>query len=371
MIFRVVIKIQSFLALLLFLPVLFLTSCATSSGGGKSGGSSIGDTARYLGGLPGAARGDLALPRSSPEWHAHASRMDTLWSKQAGRQSHLHGFRKELGGLGSPGVLFYPFGGPDYLHASALFPGANTYILVGLEGVEPMPDLASMSAPDLNHALGGVSNALRTVTGASYFITTEMRSDLSGTALRGTLPLLLAQIARDGKSVTSVEAVGLDGGGHLVSRGAGSGCPGWHIRAGEKNIFYFQKDLSNGGLGDRRGDRRLLTFVSSKGAPVTFVKSASYLMHQGNFSTIRDYIVNSSRGLVQCPSGVPYHCLKEGSWNLKLHGNYRGAADPFTSHSQPDLAAAYANGSQPVKPMKFGLGYLLDPKSTCVIVGHR
>ena len=367
MIFRVVIKIRSFLALLLFLPVLFLTSCATSSGGGKSGGSSIGDTARYLGGLPGAARGDLALPRSSPEWHAHASRMDALWSMQAGRQSHLHGFRKELGGLGSPGVLFYPFGGPDYLHASALFPGANTYILVGLEGVEPMPDLASMSAPDLNHALGGVSNALRTVTGASYFITTEMRSDLSGTALRGTLPLLLAQIARDGKSVTSVEAVGLDGGGHLVSRGAGSGCPGWHIRAGEKNIFYFQKDLSNGGL----GDRRLLTFVSSKGAPVTFVKSASYLMHQGNFSTIRDYIVNSSRGLVQCPSGVPYHCLKEVGWNLKLHGNYLGAADPFTSHSQPDLAAAYANGSHPVKPMKFGLGYLLDPKSTCVIVGHR
>ena len=167
MIFRVVIKIRSFLALLLFLPVLFLTSCATSSGGGKSGGSSIGDTARYLGGLPGAARGDLALPRSSPEWHAHASRMDTLWSMQAGRQSHLRGFRKELGGLGSPGVLFYPFGGPDYLHASALFPGANTYILVGLEGVEPMPDLASMSAPDLDRALGGVSNALRTVTGAS------------------------------------------------------------------------------------------------------------------------------------------------------------------------------------------------------------
>ncbi|MDH4410529.1 MAG: hypothetical protein QE273_13015 [Verrucomicrobiales bacterium] len=367
MIFRVIIKIRSFLALLLFLPVLFLTSCVTSSGGGKSGGSSIGDTARYLGGLPGAARGDLALPRSSPEWHAHASRMDALWSMQAGRQSHLRGFRKELGGLGSPGVLFYPFGGPDYLHASALFPGANTYILVGLEGVEPMPDLASMSAPELDRALGGVSNALRTVTGASYFITTEMRSDLSGTALRGTLPLLLAQIARDGKSVTSVEAVGLDGGGHLVSRGAGSGCPGWHIQAGGKNIFYFQQDLSNGGL----GDRRLLTFVSSKGAPVTFVKSASYLMHQGNFSTIRDYLVNSSRGLVQCPSGVPYHCLKEGGWNLKLHGNYLGAPDPFTSHSQPDLAAAYANGPHPVKPMKFGLGYLLDPKSTCVIVGHR
>lgn len=358
---------QRILVLLAFAPLLLLTSCVTSSGGAKSGAGTMGDTARYLAGLPGSTRGDLALPRSSAEWQAHASRMDALWSVQAGRQSHLRGFRKELGGLGSPGVLFYPFGGPDYLHASTLFPGATTYILVGLEGVEPMPELASMGAADLNRALGGVSNALRTVTGASYFITTEMRSDLSSTALRGTLPLLLAQIARDGRPVNSVEAVGLDAGGHLVSRAAGSGCPGWHIRAGGKNIFYFQEDLSNGGL----GDRRLLKFVSSKGAPVTFVKSASYLMHQGNFSTIRDYIVNSSRGIVQCPSGVPYRHLKEGGWNLKLHGNYRGASDPFTSHSQPDLAAAYANGTHPVKPMKFGLGYLLDPKSTCVIVGHR
>jgi len=293
--------------------------------------------------------------------------MDSLWATQSGRQSHIRSFRGELRGLGSPGVLFYPFGGPDYLHASSLFPGANTYVLVGLEGADSMPQLSTLGAADLARGLNGLSNSLRTVTGASYFITTEMRADLSSTSLRGTLPLLLAQIARDGKSVSSVEAVGIDGSGQLTTRSAGSACPGWHIRAGGKNIFYFQEDLSNGGL----GDRRLLKFVSSRGAPVTFVKSASYLMHQGSFSTIRDYIVNSSRGLVQDPSGVPFRYLKNAGWSLRLHGNYRGAAAPFTGNSQPDLAAAYANGEYPVKPMTFGMGYLLDPKSTCIIVGHR
>src|SRR5690606_5931051 len=132
-----------------------------------------------------------------------------------------------------------------------------------------------------------------TVTEASYFVTTEMRADLQNSPLRGTLPILLAQIARDGRSVQSVTAVGVDAGGNLTSRAAGAACPGWHIRAGGKNIYYFQEDLSNGGL----GDKRILKFVSSKGNPVTFVKSASYLMHHGNFSTIRDYIVNSSHGL--------------------------------------------------------------------------
>ncbi len=360
-------KLRPLVALASITLFLSLTGCVSNPGGGSSTGGSIDDTARYLAGLPGGSRNDLALSRNSSEWKSHQARMDGLWASHAGRRSHIRGFRGQLGGLGSPGVLFYPFGGPDYLHASALFPGASNYVLVGLEGVDPMPELNSLSAGDLNRGLGGIGNALRTVTGASYFITTEMRSDLQSSALRGTLPLLLAQIARDGKAVHSVSAVGIDGGGNLTSRAAGSACPGWHIRAGGKNIFYFQEDLSNGGI----GDRRILKFVSSKGSPVTFVKSASYLMHGGSFSTVRDYIVNSSRGLVQCPSGVPYRYLKDAGWNLKLFGNYQGACAPFTSHRQPDLIEAYATGAHPVKPMSFGMGYLLNPKSTCIIVGHR
>ncbi|NLT70357.1 MAG: hypothetical protein GXX91_06645 [Verrucomicrobiaceae bacterium] len=346
---------------------LSLSSCASTGGGGATGAGSIDDTARYLAGLPGGARNDLALSRNSPEWKTHQSRMDRLWTVHSGRRSHIKKFRGELGRLGSPGLLFYPFGGPDYLHAAELFPGASNYILVGLEGVDPMPELTSLGTGDLNRGLAGTANALRTVTEASYFVTTEMRADLQSSPLRGTLPILLAQIARDGRTVQSVAAVGIDAGGRLTSRAAGAACPGWHIRAGGKNIYYFQEDLSNGGL----GDRRILRFVSSKGDPVTFVKSASYLMHHGNFSTIRDYIVHSSRGLVQCPSGVPYRYLKNTDWNLKLFGNYQGAQDPFTSYRQSDLIEAYATRAHPVRPMTFGIGYLYRPENTCLIVGQR
>lgn len=348
------------------LSLLALASCTSNSGGGASSGG-VADDARYLAGLPGAARADLALPRSSPEWKAHQVRMDGLWAMHGGRRSHIRSFRSNLTGLTSPGVLFYPFGGPDYLHASALFPGASNYVLVGLEGTDPIPSLSSLDAPELSRGLAGVSNSLKTVTGASYFITKDMRGDLQSTSLRGTLPLLLAQIARDGKTISSVSAVGLGPGGVLTSRAGGSACPGWHIRAGGKNIYYFQEDLSNGGL----GDRRLLQFVQSKGTPVTFVKSASYLMHQGGFSTIRDWVVANSRGIVQDPSGVPYRYLAESGMSIQLYGNYRGPIETFSSDRQPDLAAAYASGAHPVKPMSFGIGYLLDPKSTSVIVARR
>lgn len=344
-----------------------LSSCVSNSGGSSSGGSGINDTARYLAGLPGGTRSELSLSRSSAGWKGHQSRMDKLWSTHSGRRSHIRGFRKNLSGLTAPGVLFYPFGGPDYLHASALFPGAKNYVLVGLEGTDSMPDLASLSEGELSRGLGGIAGSLRTVTGASYFITKEMRVDLQSTSLRGTLPLLLAQIARNGQTVSSVQAVGLGAGGVLTSRASGSACPGWHIRAGGKNIYYFREDLSNGGL----GDRRLLKFVSSKGSPVTFVKSASYLMHGGGFSSIRDYIVNQSRGLVQDPSGVPYRYLVDSGMNIKLYGNYQGPIDTFSSKHQPDLVAAYRNGTHPVKPMSFGMGYLLNPSRACIIVARR
>ncbi len=360
-------KTSQLLFLASSLLLVFLVGCVNSGGGGGrgAGGTSLGDTARYLAGLPGGNRPDLALPRNSPEWKSHAARMDALWAKSSGRESHIRRFRSELHGVGSPQVLFYPFGGPDYLHASTLFPGAGTYVLVGLEGADGMPELSTLNATELSRGLAGLSHSLRTVTEASYFVTTEMRADLASSSLRGTLPLLLAQIARDGKTVSSVEAVSLNAAGELTARS--NACPGWHIRASGKDIFYFRQDLSNGGL----GDRRLLKFVSGRGAPVTFVKSASYLMHQGSFSTIRDYIVNSSSGLVQDPSGVPFRYLQGAGWKLRLHGNYQGAQDPFNQFRQPDLVAAYASGSYPVKPMTFGMGYLYSARNTCVIVGTR
>ncbi|MDA7922108.1 hypothetical protein N9B73_10155 [Verrucomicrobiales bacterium] len=81
--------------------------------------------------------------------------------------------------------------------------------------------------------------------------------------------------------------------------------------------------------------------------------------------------MNNSSGLVQGASGVPFKYLNAAGWNLKLHGNYTGPMPTFSGHHQADLAAAYRDCSYPVKPMTFGLGYLLNPKRACVIVGRN
>ena len=371
-------------AAILLLPLLIaLPGCApfpaSPSGGpdpaeapvSDSGSySRINDTARFLAGMPGGGDDRLRALRNTPAWKAHAQRMDQQFGYfERGYLPKVRAFRGELGALTSPGVVFYPFSGPDYLYARGFFPGAGSYVLVGQEGVDALPDLSTLSDGEILSGLNGLSNSLKSLTGASYFITKDMRVDLASTRFRGTLPIFLAMIARSGQSIQSVEAVGLSGSGALTSRSGGAGCPGWHIVAGGKHLYYFQEDLSNGTLG---GDRRLLSFIRSKGAPVTFVKSASYLMHSDGFSVIRQFVVNDSRAILQDSSGVPYRILNASGLSLTLYGNYTGPLDVFSERRQDDLIAAYRDKSpHPVKPIDFGVGYLRNPATACLILARR
>jgi hypothetical protein len=332
--------------------------------------SKINDTARFLAGLPGGGDARLRSLRATAGWQAHARRMDQQFGIfDRGYLPKVRAFRSELGGLTSPGVLFYPFSGPDYLYARGFFPGAGSYVLVGQEGVDALPDLDTLSDGEILAGLNGLSNSLKSLTGASYFITKDMRVDLASTRFRGTLPLILAMVARGGQSIQSVEPVGISSSSALTSRSGGAACPGWLIVADGRRIYYFQEDLSNGTLG---GDQRLLTFVRSQGSPVTFVKSASYLMHSDSFSAIRDFVVNDSRAILQDSSGVPYRILNASGLNLTLYGNYTGPLDVFPERRQDDLAAAYRDRApHPVKPLDFGVGYLRNPATACLIVARR
>ncbi|MCB1232376.1 MAG: hypothetical protein KDN19_19165 [Verrucomicrobiae bacterium] len=332
--------------------------------------SKINDTARFLAGMPGGGNPRLKSLRNSPGWTAHARRMDQLFTYfDRGYLPHIRDFRSELAGLTGPNILFYPFGGPDYLYANGFFPGANHTVLVGLEGVEALPDLGELSEAEIQNGLAGLAKSLRDITGASYFITKDMRIDLEVTAFKGTLPLILVMIARSGQSIQSITPVGISASGALTSRSEGAACPGWHIVASGKHIYYFKEDLSNGTLG---GDKRLLTFVRSKGAPMTFVKSASYLMHSDGFSQIRRFVIEDSRAILQDASGVPYRYLNESDLFLTLYGNYTAPLSVFSERQQSDLAEAYRTGSpHPVKPIDFGVGYLRNPVNSCLILARR
>jgi len=323
----------------------------------------LNDQARFLAGMPGGRNSEFRSLRESQAWQSHRRSMDHLWNFFANtRYGRIQTWRDtEMPDLVAPGVVFYPFSGPDFLFADAFFPGAQQYIMCGLEGTDDVPDPASLSAVELSQGLSGISGSLDTVLGASYFITKEMNVDLQATRFRGTLPLLMVFMARTGHVIIDIRGIDLTPDGEAAGRGvAGNAAPGWHIvcqtpQGLRKDVYYFREDLSNNTLA---GDKRLLSFVNSRGIPVTFVKSASYLMHDSQFSIIRDQVLSHSLAVLQDPSGVPYRYFQDNSWNLALYGNYVTTLDVFKQNYQPDMAAAFRSRSpHPVKSMEFGIGY--------------
>jgi hypothetical protein len=74
--------------------------------------------------------------------------------------------------------------------------------------------------------------------------------------------------------------------------------------------------------------------------------------------------------IVQDPSGIPYADFGRYGWSLWLYGNYQSTLEVFKGCQQPDLRQAYQSGRHPVKPLDFGIGYLFQPSTTCLMVAR-
>lgn len=331
----------------------------------------VNDVARLLAGLEG---GDKAygVIRNSSAWMAHRQQMNRLWRHyELTRGMKVRTWAAaEIPDLQRYRSAFYPFSGPDFLYVQDLFPNASTYILCGLEPAENLPDLNSLAPGEVAVGLNGLRTTLNTIIDAGYFVTKDMRTDLQSTRFRGTLPVLLATLARSGAQVEGVDSIQLDASGTpQVVQGQSSGLLIRYkpMSGGSKRLFYFRQDLSNSGT---PANGAFLTFVAKEGTPPALVKSASYLMHGSSFSNIRKYLLTSTPGFVQDPSGVPYRDIVNAGLSLDLYGGYQNTLGIF-SQQQPDLRAAYTSGQHRVKPVTFGFGYLYRPATTSIMVARR
>ncbi|MBE7493400.1 MAG: hypothetical protein HS117_00485 [Verrucomicrobiaceae bacterium] len=333
--------------------------------------TTLNDVARMLAGMEASGYDQLSGIRGSAAWQQHRHRLDLMWATHESlhRGPIQSWAAREIGDLRRSSTLFYPFSGPDFLFADAFFPGAETYVLCGLEGADPMPQLGGLSAGEIESGLARLRTTLSSSMQFSYFITKDMRNDLNATRFRGVLPVMMVFLARTGHVIDSVDTVRLDGGGNVTMAGS-SGNTGLMVRfhggwGGQKRLFYFRQDLSNGGLSGS-----FQRFVQRFGRVPVFTKSASYLMHESGFSRIKDFILRNASGIVQDPSGIPYADFGRYGWNLSLYGNYQGTLEIFTGCQQPDLVQAYRSGRHPVAPLPFGIGYLFQAANTSLMVAR-
>jgi hypothetical protein len=323
----------------------------------SANGEIVDDTARYLAGLQPSANSPLAPLTREEGWAGHARFFDRAFGEldrtqlakvRAWSSAHLQARRP---------TMFYTFSGPDFLYADAFFPGATTYVLAALEPVGQIPDLQKMSRGSIGPALGNIASSLHSVLNFSFFITHNMRTQLSAGRLSGTAPILYIFLARAGKTVREASLVALDADGveHPDGPGVKSAAHGIKIvfsgpDGRPQTLYYFSTNLANDGV----GSSGFLKFCEKLGPGDSLIKSASYLLHSGGFTKIRDWLVANSATILEDDSGVPLAYFDRAKWQLQPFGRYITPLGIFPNTYQPKLQELFAKSATPID---FGVGY--------------
>lgn len=339
-------------------------------------------TARLIAGLA-PADPSLAGLAARQSWIDYARAIDERWQKLEARQlAPMRAWAlREPGVEPDPaGEVLYPFSGPDLVNATTILPGRKGYVLLSLEPVGVLPDLAGFDAATFDAFLDGMKESLASLLAWNFFQTRHLRRDLGRPGLEGVLPVLLFFSARGGYQVLAVEHLLVASDGSLSRVSArpgqaprGEGVPGVRLRlrapgGGDAfDVDYFHVDLSSHSIDTRPG---FFAYVARRGPFTTYLKAASYLMFEPKYAGILRFVLEHSARVLQDDSGVPLAEFARRGWEVKLYGAYERPIPLFAHRYQPDLANAYRTRDD-VAPLPFAAGYKTRPGQSTLMLATR
>jgi hypothetical protein len=352
-------NMHTFLAWLSVLAVMLVTGGGPIRAEAQPGVASPNDTARFLAGLQPAVGSPLEALTKEPVWQQYARHFDAEWAALEAKQiSKVRAWGEQHVGKPKP-TLFYMFSGPDFLYASTLFPTASTYVMSGLEPVGRLPDILALRKNTLPTVLGQLRASLSDILSRSFFITSHMDQKLRQAQLSGVLPVLYVFLARTDRTITDVTYLTLEPDGRVkpFEPAANAGSPkavriSFTDKTGRaQKLYFFSTNLANKGV----AQSGFLEFCKSLGKGDALIKSASYLPHGGEFSTVRDFLLSNATRIVQDDTGIPIRLLGEADWKVQPFGVYTRPIPPFTHAYQPAMRTLY-DKHKPVR-LEFSYGY--------------
>ena len=329
------------------------------------------DTAKFLAGMMPSAGSPLTPLTRDPAWQRHAKFFEIAFAQLEQRQlSRIRAWSEAHLAAPRP-TMFYMFSGPDFLYADAFYSKATTYVLSALEPPGSVPDLTRLPRGGVGAVLYSVERSLSSILSFSFFITKQMKTDLHAGQINGTLPVLYVFLARSGKTIRSVSPVALDDNGATYFSNENPGpnaVRGTRIvfagsDGAEKTLYYFSTDLSNSGV----KASGFLKFCSTLAPGNSLIKSASYLLHSGNFTMVREFILANSATIIQDDSGVPLQYYSPKKWRFFPFGRYAGPIDEFPGRYQQPYAELFRRA----QPIDFGIGYRWRTHETNLLLSVR
>lgn len=320
----------------------------------------LNDIANFIAGLPVDDKSELYALSQTPEWKTYSDEEKNAWDKFNNVKEQATAWRtKEIPNASEPlKTLFYPFGGPDYLFANIYFPNAENYIMIGLERPGSIPQFDAAAKKDLKKILALYKDAIADVINLSFFRTNDMKVELTTKAIDGTAPIIMLFLARSGKQILDVKPMVLDSTGRLVY--SDNKAKHMAIELKFKNpddtivrhIYYLSTNLADPALKQYKAFYKFLEGIDNNS--ISYIKSATYLMHKSYFSIIRNTVLNKSTMILQDDSGIAYKYFDQKKWDITLYGTYEKPIDLFKEHYEPDLHEAVQKNA---KPLNYRIGY--------------
>ncbi len=337
-------------------------------------------TAQVMAGVTPAA-GDAVIDKlvATDGWKKHQEAMQAQWKPVRARLDTIEKWRDQEVKLKDVGArtLLYPFSGPDFLNAWSLYPNHGKYMFFSLENPGVLPDLEKMGPKEFEAMLRDVRNAFTEIFQRNYFITSYMGKQLTTPHLKGTVPIITTMMALNGLRIAKIESV--DPFPELTKayeEPKAAKRPGKLLRGAKitfltaankaHELSYFSLDATDKAL---QAYPDFLDWVGRNKPASALVKSASYLLHDNQFSKTRDMILASADILVQDDTGVPYRYIKQANWNTKLFGKYHRPIAPMQWGYQTDLDKAFKDVKG--EPLPFPFGYHWKGQESGLILATR
>ena len=338
-------------------------------------------TAQILAGITPSA-GDPNLDRlvRLEAFSEHQKWMEAHWAQARIRISAIESWRAQE--VKIPGAhnktLLYPFSGPDFLNAYALFPDHPLYIFFSLERPGSLPDLESVTPVEFGRLLHDVRSAFRDIFERNYFITDYMNKQLTTPWIRGTVPVMATMMVLMNLRIVRIEPIDLypeltSSYEAMEAKRPRRLMRGVRIDFSSANgeplhqLYYFSVDAADKALEFYPG---FLDWVAQHRPASALLKSASYLLHDNQFEKTRTMILSSADFVIQDDTGIPYRFLQQSPWQVRLYGRYHKPIKGLRYGYQSDLESAYkAKTNMPELPFPFG--YHWRGKQSGLLIANR
>lgn len=333
---------------------------------------SMTSTARLLAGLqPTENTPSARSVMESDAWEAHRKANQAGTQKLRARLSAMNQWQAQnLSPYAAPNhALIYPFSGPDFINAYALFPNADTYVLFSFEEPGEMPQLERMSSAERTLMYRDLRAVINDLVHLDFFIAPDLRRQVGRSTLKGTLPVLLAMMGMLEMNVLRVQQINQwPEHTRAIRTSARLQDPRPPLRAVQidfqnpahsgkrvQSLLYFCLDISDAAL---PAYPEIIEWLRNFQSPAVLLKSASFLLRGKGFTQVRNTLLDRAAIIVQDDSGVPYHELLEAGLTVRLYGQYEAPVPVFNRRRQDDLAtASKASSAKNLEPMPFPLGY--------------